>query len=140
MDFTFGDLTATLRDRDTLTERLYRQVDRAEDRTRAVLLRLMKGVEARVGSEASEDDRNVVMAELYGELSDAELDTLQSFNVALIRAMVTEWNKGEMTEDAILELPHDTFEQLAAECLKAYRSEDFSIDPDPKAPTPDSAD
>ncbi|MDE1828480.1 MAG: hypothetical protein KGH65_04950 [Candidatus Micrarchaeota archaeon] len=138
--FTLGEFSATLRDRDTISERLYRQVDRAEDRVRAALLRLSKAVDERVGEDATDDERNTVAAELYGALTDDELDQFQALNVAVIRSMVTEWSVGDVTADAILDLPHDTYEALADACLKAFRRDDFEPSQDPLAPTPDSAD
>jgi hypothetical protein len=64
-------------------------------------------------------------------------ELLKAAERALILCFVREWSYGEISEDALLDLPGDAYDVLAEECnrLLPEMRPDFSPDPDPKART-----
>ena len=75
---------------------------------------------------------------VISDISDEDQDRLNGYQAALIVGMVKSWTFGDLpTAETVLDLPRATFTALADACGEEWNREDFSPNPDPKAPTAD---
>ena len=74
------------------------------------------------------------------EFGSAEMELVDAVGDALIVALVREWSFGEVTPDAVAELPADAFDVLLIVCrdLAPELTPNYDLSPDPKAVTSNS--
>jgi hypothetical protein len=122
----------TIRDHDTLTERLNRPVEIAHNRGAPVRQRL------EAAGFKSEDEST------WGALSDLssdDYDRLYAYKSVVIAAMVLKWPwPNPITPDGALDLPPGPFDELSTLCNEAWVGEELARDPDPLAGGVDSTD
>lgn len=124
-----NDQWAVVRQREEITERQNRAILRAvmQSSGTAALLQTKGFVD---------DDPNTYHA--YSALSDEEKDAMNDVQTVLIVSLVSSWSfESDITSDACLDLPQATYQQLATECLNAWKPDETDM-LDPKAGTADS--
>ena len=127
--------SAVIITRDDLTQRTARAINASWLKATSVAAQL-----AKAGWNA--DDPST-WGDAMTIISQDEFDTMSNFQTVLILNMVKSWTYGDINEDAILDLPQRTYEQLAAACSTEYNKVvDFSPDgvTDPLVRTPESND
>ena len=122
--------SATIKTRGEISERASRAIEEANLRSLAVSAKLKQG-----GLDANKPETFAV----YDELSTEDAAKIRALESVLIVHFVKSWTLGELpTLDNVLDLDHDTYEQLSGACLAEFRnSPDFSEDgaKDPLAAT-----
>ena len=75
-----------------------------------------------------DEDRRLAQSKLNLTLEidtpEEDSENVQTYQSELVQVMVKSWSLGDVTEDAILDLPKASFEKLAAECDSAFRGGD----------------
>jgi hypothetical protein len=131
-----NDETATIVQRNTLTERKVREISHAYMASIAVIGKLTK---------AGYESEDPTTWSHYSELTKEEQTSIDAYEGVLIVAMLKEWSRGELpTQESIYEVPGPTFRALKEACEAEWMSatEDFSPDGviNPKADTAASSD
>lgn len=72
---------------------------------------------------------------LLKDLTDEALAGLDAFNDALILGYTKEWSYGAVTEEVLIDLPGDAFDELLAECRILNKGDDKGEGEDPTEPS-----
>jgi len=126
-------VSAVILSRNELTERASRKVSDAWVRATSIA--------ARLAIAGWDEDDPQTWGPALRTVPQEEFEDMRKFQTTLVLSMIKTWTLGDINEDALLDLPHETYEALAAACSTEYnRADDFSPDgvADPKAATPDS--
>lgn len=132
---------AQIRDKNTVTERDSRLINRALMRMLVPSAKLRAGTIAKIGQELTDkDDTVMTQAELatrgsarmavYATLDDKEIDDLEGYDAVVAAVMTEAWSLPDpITAASVLTLPSRLFTPLAKAAMEEWdRSTDFSID------------
>jgi len=124
--------SAVLKSRDIITERMDREIQKAQMRAAALSSKLQG---------AGFDPSDSTSWSALGTLNDDEFNILNAYNEVLILTFLASWtlNNGVLPDaEALRDLPKATYDVLSDACVRTYGGlPDFSPDAviDPKAPT-----
>lgn len=140
---------AQIRDKNTVTERDSRLINRALMRMLVPSSKLRAGVVATIGlAQADMDDAEMTQDQLaargaarmavYATLEDKEIDDLEGYDAVVAAVMTEAWSLPDpITAASVLTLPSRLFTPLAKAAMAEWdRTADFSVDglvDDPKA-------
>jgi|ERR1035437_1598207 hypothetical protein len=94
-----------------------------ERQNRAILRAVMNstGTTALLESQGFKDG-DPSTYHVYSALSDEEKDSVNDVQTVLICSLVSSWSfDSPINGDSCLDLPQDTYQQLAMECLQAWK-------------------
>lgn len=122
---------AVLRDPAAVPVRLRRPVEKA-----LLLVSRKQSITSALGAAEDPNDP-AVAARLVEEIDSASMDMLNDLNDYLIMARVESWSFGDVSLDAILDLPASAYTVLQTECAKDITKmmPDFSVSGSPDSPT-----
>ena len=142
--------------RKEIPERIYRVVERAEQKTTYVTTGwLQQGYEPpqlwpkelrdvdnwpeadREANRKEVERRNLVNLRITSGTTDEEDAIFDAYNDTLILSLVKEWSYGEVTADVLGSLSRDITGALAQKCRDEFKGTEVEVEPDPnpKAPT-----
>ena len=123
--------TATIADRDSITERQSRAI---------ALAQIIASASAAKLNASGFDNEDPNTWGVFESLSPQEQTAFSDYQATVVVSLVKEWPFGPITHDTVLDLDKKTFDILAEACDKELNGADISAEPDldPKALTSDS--